>query len=250
MTQSSSLGQELIDRLRARNLDPALRSDTDALMSGAVDLDTALHEAALPADTSPEVRREVEEYLGGVSSPLAGLMTNLVTGDQQGGRGLLGALGSMLGGRGIVMGDQVFSAGPRPGAEPREPATEARVAGAETSLGFRMPADLRQLYLEVADGGVGPGDGVYSLSELVAKHAEMTAEPVGPQGQDWPAHLLPIQGPDWDLVSIDLRTGALVFWDLEELDDDESLPADQPTWSASFVPEADSLSAWLAAWAG
>jgi hypothetical protein len=76
----------------------------------------------------------------------------------------------------------------------------------------------------------------------------MTSEPVGPQGQDWPAGLLPISGEDWDLVSIDRTTGRLVYWDLEELDDDDELPPDQPTWTASFVREADSLSAWLTAW--
>ena len=84
---------------------------------------------------------------------------------------------------------------------------------------------------------------------LVAKHRELTHEPVGPQGQAWPAELLPIQGEDWDLVAIDRETGKLVFWDLEELDDDDELPPDQPTWAASFVAESDGLEAWLAEWA-
>jgi hypothetical protein len=119
---------------------------------------------------------------------------------------------------------------------------------AEADLGFPLPPDLRRFYLEVADGGVGPGDGIYSLAELLAKHREMTEEPVGPQGQSWPAHLLAIQGDDWDLVSIDRETGRLVYWDLEELDDDDEPPPDNPTWAASFVPEADSLTTWLSAW--
>jgi hypothetical protein len=129
------------------------------------------------------------------------------------------------------------------------PAEEARLLAAEAALGFALPQALRRFYADVADGGVGPGDGLYSLAQLVARHAEMTAEPVGPQGQPWPAGLLPLQGPDWDLVCLDRETGRLVYWDLEELDDDEELPADQPTWAASFVPEADSLEAWLGSWA-
>jgi hypothetical protein len=39
-----------------------------------------------------------------------------------------------------------------------------------------------------------------------------------------------------------------VFGALEELDDDDELPPDQPTWAASFVPEADGLDTWLGRW--
>ena len=91
------------------------------------------------------------------------------------------------------------------------------------------------------------GDGIYSLNELVAKHREMTRKPVGPQGQDWPSNLLPIQGENWDLVSIDRDSGKLLFWDLEDLDDEDEDP-DNAAWYASFKPEADSLEAWLGKW--
>jgi hypothetical protein len=149
----------------------------------------------------------------------------------------------MTGGLGVVATGPSGAAEPAPG-----PAEEADVAAAEAELGFRLPPALRQYYLEVADGGIGPGDGLYSLEALVAKHRELTAEPVGPQGQPWPEHLVAVQGEDWDLVAVDRGTGRLVLWDLEELDDDEELPADQPTWAASFVPEADGLAAWLGDW--
>ena len=117
----------------------------------------------------------------------------------------------MAGGSGVVATGPSGAAGPAPA-----PAEEADVAAAEAALGFRLPPALRQYYLQVADGGVGPGNGVYGLAALVAEHGELTADPVGPQGQPWPEHLLPVQGEGWDIVALDRDTGRLVFWDLRK----------------------------------
>ena len=250
------LSAALVDRLRERAQDPTRRSGSSALATGATTLGTTFQDAlAPPPDRSPEFQREVEEYLGGVNSPFAAMTSTLAAGDGTQTQGLLAALGSVLGGQVLAVGGQTVTTGTTgttgstASAEPSEPASEAEVVAAEGQLGFPLPVELRQYYLEVADGGVGPGDGLYGLAELVSKHHEMTEGPVGPQGQPWPAQLLPIQGQDWDLVSLDRETGQLVYWDLEELDDDDELAADQPTWVTSFVHEADSLAAWLGAWA-
>jgi hypothetical protein len=247
---TDGLSSDLVQRLRARAEDPDRRSGAAALSATSLSTDTAL--AGLRADPShpEELQREVADYLGGVNSPFAGVVTDVVTGDGGRARGLLAAMSSLMGGQVVAMSGlgPVSLGTPSPPRPAPPPADEDTVRAAEAALGFALPADLRQLYVEVADGGVGPGDGVFGLSELVAKHRELTHDPVGPQGQAWPAALLPIQGEDWDLVCLDRTTGRLVFWDVEELDDDDELPPDQPTWAASFVPEAESLAAWLAAW--
>ena len=219
------LDDDLVQRLRERAQDATRRTSGAALTAGAIPLGDLLAAEQARLEAQPEeVQRGVAEYLGGVNSPLAQMMGNL------------GSLGGLFGG----------SAAPATPAA--DPATDAQVAAVEADLGFALPPDLRRFYLEVADGGVGPGDGIYSLAELVVKHREMTEEPVGPQGQPWPAELLAIQGDECDLVSIDRQNGHLVYWDLEELDDDDELPPDNPTWTASFVSESDSLAAWLSAW--
>lgn len=50
----------------------------------------------------------------------------------------------------------------RRGHEPH-PASEAAVSGAETAMGLTIPPVLRRVYLDVADGGFGPGYGAQSI---------------------------------------------------------------------------------------
>ncbi|MFC4161269.1 SMI1/KNR4 family protein [Chitinimonas lacunae] len=49
--------------------------------------------------------------------------------------------------------------------EPCPPASPAEVASSEAELGFALPPLLRQLYLDVANGGFGPGYGVMGLED-------------------------------------------------------------------------------------
>jgi hypothetical protein len=242
---AGSLSGGIIGRLRERAGNAERRTEAGEMEANSVSADEMLD--SIPNSDDPAVR----EYLQGMNTPFAGMVGNLVTGDGGQARGLFGALGRMLGGRQMFMsaGGQAVSLGRK--REPTKappPASEQQVAAAEAELGFALPGELRQFYLEVADGGVGPGDGLYSLKQLLAKWREFTNDPIGPQGQDWPASLLPIHGDEWDVVSIDRDSGRLVYWDLEEIDDDDEADPANPSWAASFVAHADSLEAWLDKW--
>lgn len=122
------------------------------------------------------------------------------------------------------------------------PSGEA-LAAAERSLGCALPEEVKQLY-RIVDGGFGPGDGLFPLDTLVARHAENTGAPFGPMDQPWPPNLLPLFDEDQVTLSIDLDSGAIVAWDPERIEDLES----DDDWAASFITEHMSLEALMADW--
>lgn len=133
------------------------------------------------------------------------------------------------------------AAGPAPLAPP---ATNDQILAAREALGFAIPVDLEQIYLQVADGGFGPADGLAPLREVARRYRHLIElSPFG-DGSSWPGHLLPIglAGPGADCY--DLRSGAIVYWDEEAAD---LAPAGEASGGA-FRPEADSLQAWFEAW--
>src|SRR5688572_24983963 len=183
------LSDGLLARLKDRAGNAEQRSDDNEMAANSGGLDEIL--AGVPKSDDPAVR----EYLEGMNTPFAGMIANMVTGDGSQAKGFLGAVGRMLGGKqmfgmvGPSLGSPggVFSIGGsgKPTPAPK-PCSEAEVAEAEAKLGFDLPAPLRQYYLEVANGGVGPGGGLYSLKEVLAKWHEFTHEPIGERGQKWP----------------------------------------------------------------
>ena len=239
------LSGKLLARLKERAGNAERSSDDNEMAANSQSMDEML--AGMPKSDDPLVR----EYLEGMNTPFAGMISNLVTGDGSQAKGMFGALGRMLGGKQMfgMIGPSLagpggmFSIGgsgkPKPAPKP---CSETEVADAEARLGFALPAPLRQYYLEVANGGVGPGGGLYSLKQLLKKWREFTDEPIGPRGQKWPAKLLPIHGDEWDVVAIDRDSGQLIYWDVEEID--------YGGWKKSFVPHADSLEDWLDQWLG
>jgi hypothetical protein len=238
------LGKETIARLKARAGNAEARSETAAMNAASVNSGDMLARSRAEIAAQPEeVQAGVREYLAGMNTPFAGMIVNNVFGDGSQAKGLMGMLGGLLGGKQIFAsmgGEIVAMGGRRKPTQAPPPAGEGKVAVAEAKLGFPLPAELRQIYVEVADGGVGPGDGIYSLKQLLAKWHEMTDEPVGPRGQKWPAHLLPVNGDDWDLTCIDMKTGRIVYFDIEEVD--------YGGWKKCFRDEAASLEAWLGEW--
>src|SRR5262245_50121589 len=82
------------------------------------------------------------------------------------------------------------------------PASLAQIERCEVSLGFRLPDLLRRLYLEIGNGGFGPGYGFFPIPNgastqkrtLVSLYNECRRPP-DPGDWEWPAGLLMIC--DW-----------------------------------------------------
>jgi hypothetical protein len=78
------------------------------------------------------------------------------------------------------------------------PVTLEQVAEAEQRLGFSLPTLLRQMYLEVGNGGFGPGYGLFSLTasdgnsiahSIVGDYTTLRQMQTAPH---WPIGLIPI----------------------------------------------------------
>jgi hypothetical protein len=168
-------------------------------------------------------------------------------------QGLLGALGKMQGMFGgsmpgfTMMGPGgMMSVGMPTGPQPLAPPPgEQALKDAEKAIGRPLPDEVQQLYA-IGDGGFGPGEGLMPLAELVEKYREVTHEPYGPLGQDWPKRLLPLFNEDPVLSCIDMDSGEIVAWDPEEIEDEDS----DEDWQRSFKPEHPSLAALMQQWLG
>ena len=91
---------------------------------------------------------------------------------------------------------------------------------------------------------LGRARGCFPLADLVSRYRDLTDEPYGPKGQDWPKNLLPLFEEDPVLVCIDLDNGAMVAWDPEEIEDEDS----EEDWARSFKRESPSLIALMSDW--
>jgi hypothetical protein len=125
------------------------------------------------------------------------------------------------------------------------PASEARIAEAEKEIGRELPAALRRLYADIADGGFGPGGGLFGLVRAAEEYKGMTREPAGPQNQPWPSNLLPLSDREPGYDCLDLDSGQMIAWDPEEIDG-----YSDAAWRRSFKYEASDLAAWLEEWLG
>lgn len=128
------------------------------------------------------------------------------------------------------------------------PATPEAVAAAESRLGFLLPPFLRRVYLEVADGGFGPGGGLLGLSGAIAAFERMRTGDELPRGRSWPDALLPVVERDPGFYCVDCSTpeGRVVDWDPEELAEFSS----EKAFAASFAEDARSVEVWLETWVG
>jgi hypothetical protein len=126
--------------------------------------------------------------------------------------------------------------------KPVEPLSEAAVAKVEKGLGFRLPEELRQLHLELGDGGFGPFNGVRRLSNWAKDYSKLRAQLPAERGRAWPEALLPIVYRNGKRICVDRTTGAVLLWAKPPKSCSEK------KWLASFVPQSPSLGGWLERW--
>ena len=229
-----NFSRDFLVQIKTHAADPASRSDTAAMASNSTSLESLL--AGLGPVEDPQMRGNIEGLQGAVGNLMRAV--GMLSPGEAAPFAMVGpSFGAPGGTVSFGRDDPAEAVGALAG-----PCREEDVARAEAELGFPLPAALRQLYREVADGGFGPGDGLYSLAGLVAKYREMTEEPVGADGEMWPAELLPVTGADWDIIALDRNSGRLVYFDAEELM--------EGGWDCAFKPEAGSLEEWLGKWMG
>ncbi len=124
------------------------------------------------------------------------------------------------------------------------PAAAAAVQALEAEAGGRLPDALRRAYLEIADGGFGPGAGLLPIAEVAEIYRAYRSASPGPRGSTWPEGVLPIvdRNPGYDCV--DVGSGRILDWNPEDLRE----RSNDATWRRSFTPVADDPAAWLDAW--
>ena len=123
-----------------------------------------------------------------------------------------------------------------------EPLDEKAVAKVEKSLGCKLPLQLRQLYLEIGDGGYGPFSGLRRLSNWAKDYSKLRAETPKERGRDWPEGLLPIVYMNGKRICVDAASGEVILWTKPPK------KVSEKKWLASFVPQSESVEAWLELW--
>jgi len=136
------------------------------------------------------------------------------------------------------------------------PASASTVESAERELGVRLPSLLRRVYLELANGGFGPGPGLVGVrgcattdhgKSIEDLHAEMLDAQAEHSAWVWPRALVPVSDLGGVFACVDCSTdaGRVVEFDFEELD--EGGRGDRG-WSRAFVDRSPSLAAYLEEW--
>lgn len=220
---------ELIERLRERAADPARRTDAlpNTLLAGGQAVDLA----------------SLVEGAGGI----AGMFGQL--------RALAGQDPARTSDMAARLNDTMAKLQSPKAAPLPPPATAAALERAERAIGQAFPPLLRRAYLEIADGGFGPGFGLHSLKAAARTYEDLRDETPGPPGTSWPEALVPIVGDEAAYECVDLSTGAIVAYDGEELlehwdPDQPDAAAAERGWKACFSTRAPTVEAWLEKWVG
>lgn len=132
------------------------------------------------------------------------------------------------------------------------PASESTVQATEHALGFSIPPLLRELYLQVGNGGFGPSDGVVGLPggasengrSLPELYALMRLQPFDDKYWKWPRYLLPIL--DWGCAiksCVDCERTPYPVVRFDPNGHQRGTP-----WNSAFSVESSSLDTWFSDW--
>lgn len=211
------LNPELIERLRRRAHDPERRNDANSTLSQTTSMDAILDKLGSKGDQLRSIKNQLQNLIGRTGPQLDSLRVATA----------------------MPVDDPIRSLfDPLPG-----PATTQEVAECEKTIGRSLPSVLMQLYMDIANGGFGPGSGLFSLKRIADEYREMTGVSAGPRNQPWPAKLLPLVDAEPGFHCLDIGSGEMVGWDPQEIEGYSNA-----AWLRSFKPLAPSLGAWLEAW--
>jgi hypothetical protein len=195
--------------------------------------------------------------MAGVASDVDGIFDEIASRVEEGVQldNVPGGAGETLGGPGTFRGQRrIYTRGTPDFATalaqgqleplPRTPpATLSAVERAEFLLGAALPDLLRRLYLEVSNGGFGPGYGVLGLDDGFRDDMKRTAVDILNSRGDWPGmpdNVLPLCHWGCAIYSfVHCPSGRMFGWDPNPVDPDDDVP---------FFEQDYTLDAWLAAW--
>jgi hypothetical protein len=110
-------------------------------------------------------------------------------------------------------------------------------------LGADLPSLLRRLYLEVANGGFGPGYGVLGLDGGFRDDMKRTATDILENHDSWPglpSHLLPLCHWGCAIYSfVHCPSGRIFGWDPNPVEPQDDVP---------FFEQEYTIDTWLSAW--
>jgi SMI1 / KNR4 family (SUKH-1) len=147
--------------------------------------------------------------------------------------------------------ERVIDAG---AADPNPPTTTAKVDAAEEALGFPIPAILRRLYTEVANGHFGPGYGLVGVdgcgtderrNDIVALYRGQSSEHWRKRLPRWPDHILRVAYFGCAMyAAVDCKDPEYPVYLFEPNASEEDLG-----YANCLVPYGRGLNHWLLAWA-
>jgi len=133
------------------------------------------------------------------------------------------------------------------------PADPIGIAKDEERLGFALPPVLKQIYVEIGNGGFGPGYGLIGLTNGIPNDLGKTgpelyelfrgSDPNDPNWE-WPCRLLPIC--DWGCAILSCVDCADTNFRMRIFDPNVHEGDD---WTDSFFEESVGFEPWISDWA-